>query len=57
VEVRPPALIVTASDASTAQELRLQSAALLDAFAQAPGGQRLLELKVVIRSPGAGTSR
>jgi hypothetical protein len=57
VEVRPPALVVSATDASTAQELRLQSGALLEAFAHAPGGQRLLELKVVVRTPGAGSSR
>jgi hypothetical protein len=57
VEIRPPALVVSAADATTAQELRLQSLALLEAFARAPGGQRLLELKVVIRAPGGGPSR
>jgi len=47
--VQPPALIVTASSAMVAQELRLRSAELLPAFARAPGGSRLLELRVVIR--------
>jgi hypothetical protein len=51
VEVRAPVLIVSADDPPTAQELRLHTAELLDAFAGAPGGQRLLELKVVIRGP------
>jgi hypothetical protein len=56
LEVRPPVLIVTADDAPTGQELRLCSIELLDAFATAPGGQRLLELQVLVRSPGAGAS-
>jgi predicted nucleic acid-binding Zn ribbon protein len=51
VEIRPPVCIVSADDAATAQELRLHTTELLDAFAGAPGGQRLLELKIVIRSP------
>ena len=55
-EVRPPALLVTAPDAATAQELRLRSTELLDAFASAPGGQRLLELHVVVRRPSSGDS-
>lgn len=49
IEIRPPTLIVVADDAATGQELRLRSAQLLDAFAGAPGGTRLLELKVVVR--------
>jgi hypothetical protein len=57
VELRPPSLVVSAIDAATAQELHLQSAVLLEAFARAPGGQRLLELKVVVRAPGSGSSR
>jgi hypothetical protein len=56
LEVRPPALIVTADDAATGQELRLRSMELLDAFASAPGGQRLLELHVLVRGPGSGAS-
>jgi hypothetical protein len=51
MEIRPPVLIVSADDPPTAQELRLRTTELLDAFAGAPGGQRLLELKVVIRTP------
>jgi hypothetical protein len=51
LEVRPPRLIVSAADAATGQELRLRSAELLEAFASAPGGQRLRELQVVIRPP------
>lgn len=57
VEVRPPTLIVSAPDAITAQELRLHSGVLLEAFAHAPGGQRLRELRVVVRMPGTGPSR
>ena len=56
LEVRPPSLIVSADDAPTAQELRLRSSELLDAFASAPGGQRLLELQVLVRRPSAGDS-
>jgi len=54
LEVRPPALVVSALDAPTGQELRLHSAALLEAFAGAPGGQRLRELHVVVRGRSAG---
>jgi hypothetical protein len=57
LEIRPPALFVSAEDATTGQELRLHSAELLDAFASAPGGQRLLELHVVVRGPRSGESR
>jgi predicted nucleic acid-binding Zn ribbon protein len=56
VEVRPPALVVAADDAATAQELRLHSSVLLEAFARAPGGERLRELAVVVRPPGRGPS-
>lgn len=51
VEIRPPVLVVSADDAATGQELRLRAPGLLDAFAGAPGGQRLLELKVIVRGP------
>ena len=57
LEIRPPVLYVSADDASTGQELRLRSTELLDAFATAPGGQRLLELHVVVRRPRGGQSR
>ena len=56
LEIRPPVLIVAADDASTGQELRLRSTELLDAFASAPGGQRLLELHVLVKRPGSGSS-
>jgi hypothetical protein len=49
LEIRPPALIVTADDPFVAQELRLRSDELLHAFAVAPGGVRLLELRPVVR--------
>jgi len=56
LEIRPPVLLVTADDAPTAQELRLRSTELLDSFASAPGGQRLLELQVVVRRRTTGES-
>ena len=57
LEIRPPALVVSADDAATGQELRLCSGELLGAFASAPGGQRLRELKVVVRRAPTGGSR
>ncbi|MFV2064877.1 MAG: DciA family protein [Chloroflexota bacterium] len=56
LEVRPPSLLVSAEDAATGQELRLRSAELLEAFASAPGGQRLRELHVIVRRPSSGAS-
>jgi hypothetical protein len=56
LEVRPPRLIVSAADGATAQELRLHAFELLEAFASAPGGQRLLELQVVVRGSVQGGS-
>jgi len=56
LEVRPPELLVSADDAGMGQELRLRSAELLDAFASAPGGQRMLRLQVVVRGPRTGDS-
>jgi hypothetical protein len=49
LSIQPPALVVSASSPIVAQELRLRQLDLLDAFAQAPDGLRLLELRVVIR--------
>jgi predicted nucleic acid-binding Zn ribbon protein len=58
LEVRPPMLVVSADDAATGQELRLRSLELLDAFAGAPGGQRLRELRVVVqRMPTGGSGK
>jgi len=54
LEVRPPVLFVSADDAPTGQELRLHSHDLLEAFAGAPGGQRLRELHVIVRGSRAG---
>ena len=45
-------LDVEADAPIVAQELRLRQTELLDAFAQAPEGQKLIELRVVIRSSG-----
>lgn len=56
LEIRPPGLYVSADDAATGQELRLHTVELLEAFATAPGGQRLLELHVVVRRPRNGDS-
>jgi predicted nucleic acid-binding Zn ribbon protein len=47
--VQAPVLVVSAGSPIVAQELRLRQSELLEAFGQAPDGQRLLELRVVIR--------
>lgn len=52
LSVQPPALVVSATDPVIGQELRLRQAQLLAAFASAPDGERLLELRVVVRPPG-----
>ena len=52
LSVQPPALVVSAADPRIALELRLRQAELLAAFAQAPEGVHLLELRVVVRPPG-----
>jgi hypothetical protein len=57
LEIRPPALFVSADDSPTGQELRLHSSELLEAFASAPGGRQLRELQVVVRRPPSGDSR
>lgn len=49
VETRPPALVVAARDAATAQELRLHGSRLLAALSGAPGDAGLTELRVVVR--------
>ena len=51
VSIEPPALVVSASAAIVAQELRLRAPQLLQAFQAAPGGGRLFELRVVVRPP------
>jgi predicted nucleic acid-binding Zn ribbon protein len=57
LEIRPPVLLVSAADQFVAQELRLRSDELLAAFATAPGGIRLLELRPVVRRPSDRASR
>jgi hypothetical protein len=56
--IRPPQLIVSAEDATVAAELRLHAETLLSAFASAPGGSRLQELRTIIggRPPWVGRS-
>jgi predicted nucleic acid-binding Zn ribbon protein len=49
LSVQPPALVVSAPSPILAQELRLRQAELLEAFAHSPEGQRMIELRVVIR--------
>lgn len=53
LSLQPPALVVSASNPLIAQELRLRQVELLAAFAEARDGVRLLELRVVVRPPGA----
>jgi hypothetical protein len=50
--IQPGAIVVTASQPIVAQELRLRSSELLEAFAAAPGGGRAPELRVVVRPVG-----
>lgn len=57
LSVQPPALVVSAATPIVAQELRLRQAQLLAAFGRAPEGAHLLELRVVVRPPGAGAGR
>lgn len=52
--VQPPALLVSATSPLVAQELRLRGSELLPAFARAPGGSHLLELRVVVRPRDEG---
>ncbi len=54
LEIRPPTLVVSASDQIVAQELRLRADDLLAAFATAPGGLRLLDLRPVVSRRAAG---
>lgn len=56
LSLQPPALVVSATSPIVAQELRLRQADLLAAFAQAPDGERMIELRVVVRPGGAADS-
>jgi hypothetical protein len=57
LSLQPPTLVVSAASPTLAQELRLRQAQLLAAFAQAPEGVRLLELRVVLRPPTVSGAR
>lgn len=50
--IQPGTLVVGASAPIVAQELRLRSTDLLEAFSTAPGGSRARELRVVVRPLG-----
>ena len=52
LSLQPPAIVVSAKSQMVAQELRLRQADLLDAFARAPDGEKIFELRVVIRPAG-----
>ncbi len=54
LEMRGGELVVSAPTPIVAQELRLRAAELLDAYAAMPGGLRIRDLRVVVRSPGDG---
>ena len=54
--IQPTTLVVSATAPIVAQELRLRAPELLAAFERAPGGSRLLELRVVIRSAGSSSA-
>ncbi len=60
--IRPGELVVGTSEPIVAQELRLRSGELLEAFATAPGGARIRGLRVLVRpsaggrSPGSGAA-
>ena len=57
LSLQAPALVVSAASPIVAQELRLRQADLLAAFAQAPDGQKLIELRVVVRPTGQAGPR
>ncbi|HEV3485382.1 MAG TPA: DciA family protein [Vicinamibacterales bacterium] len=49
LSLQPPTLVVSAVSPIVAQELRLRQLELLEAFASTPEGERMIELRVVIR--------
>jgi Dna[CI] antecedent, DciA len=53
LELRPEALLVSATEPIVAQELRLRESELLEAFGNAPGGARLPRLRVIVRPSGS----
>jgi hypothetical protein len=50
--VQPPTLVVSATSPIVAQEIRLRQVDLLDAFGRAPEGQKMIEMRVVVRPAG-----
>jgi predicted nucleic acid-binding Zn ribbon protein len=54
--VQAPTLLVSATDGLVAQELRLRQNELLAAFAGAPDGEHLLELRISVRPMGQGSA-
>ena len=56
IEMRGGTLVVEAAAPIVAQELRLRAEDLLSAFAAAPGGRRMAELRVFVR-PGGSPDR
>jgi predicted nucleic acid-binding Zn ribbon protein len=54
--IQPGVLVVSADAPIVAQELRLRSSELLAAFATAPGGARMLELRVVVGHRDGGST-
>ncbi len=52
LSLQPPALVVSATSPIVAQEIRLRQHDLLDAFSRAPEGEKLIELRVVVRPIG-----
>ena len=57
LQVQPGVLVVGAATPLVAQELRLQSAALLRAFGAAPDGRRARELRITVRPVTGGAAR
>jgi hypothetical protein len=55
--IHPGEVVVGASQGIVAQEIRLRSAELLEAFAALPGGARAPALRVVVRPVGGDGAR
>ena len=56
LSVQPPTLLVSSTDGLVAQELRLRQSELLAAFARAPDGEHLLELRISVRPTPHGSA-
>jgi len=58
VRIEPEAIVVQVDEPIVAAELRIRALELLDAFAGAPGGARVRQLRLVgARDPGPGGPR